>query len=225
MAENTRQAEWIVTIMGNLDLQFQDDPNVFVAMDNFIYAVEGDAASCIAPDVYVAFGRPKGHRGSYKVWEEEDIFPQVVFEIFSPSNTVQEMIEKRDFCFHHGAEEFYVYNPETNILEGDIVTSRGAIAIQDWSQFVSPRLGIRFELVGAELHIYGVNGERFLTFIEIGKRAEREAKRAESESRRAKREAKRAESEAKRANDAEDQLARMRANMLAAGLDPEAFGT
>ena len=239
MAENTRQAEWIVTIMGNLDLQFRDDPNVFVAMDNFIYAVEGDAAMSLAPDVYVAFGRPKGHRGSYKVWEEDDIFPQVVFEIFSPSNSAQEMIEKRDFCFSCGAEEFYVYNPENNTLEGDILTSRGVTSIQDWTQFVSPRLGIRFEQVGPDLHIYGANGQRFLKFIEIGKRAEAEAKRAEkearratreanradSESNRATREANRADSESNRANGAEEQLARMRANLIAAGLDPDAYGT
>ncbi len=238
MAENTRQAEWIVTIMGNLDLQFQDDPTVFVAMDNFIYAVEGEPTMSLAPDVYVAFGRPKGHRGSYKVWDEDDIFPQVVFEIFSPSNSVQEMIEKRDFCFSCGAEEFYVYNPENNTLEGYILTKRGVTPIQDWTQFVSPRLGIRFERVGSDLNIYGANGQRFLTFIEIGKRAEleakraeREAKRAESESRRAKHESNRADSEsnradseANRADDAEEQIARMRANMLAAGLDPDAYG-
>ena len=232
MAENTKQAEWIVTIMGNLDLQFRDDPNVFVAMDNFIYAVEGEPTMSLAPDVYVAFGRPKGHRGSYKVWEEDDIFPQVVFEIFSPSNSAQEMIEKRDFCFSCGAEEFYVYNPENNTLEGDILTKRGVTPIQDWTPFVSPRLGIRFEQVGSDLHIYGANGQRFLTFIEIGKRAEleanraeREAKRAETEARRATRESNRATRESNRANDAVEQLARMRANMLAAGLDPDAYGT
>ena len=65
MAENTKQAEWIVTIMGNLACQYRDDPNVFVAMDNFIYAVKGNNTAVTAPDVYVAFGRPKGHRGSY----------------------------------------------------------------------------------------------------------------------------------------------------------------
>ena len=64
MAENTLQAEWIVTIHGNLAILFKDEPNVFVAMDNFIYPVVGDNTICTAPDVYVAFGRPKGHRGS-----------------------------------------------------------------------------------------------------------------------------------------------------------------
>jgi hypothetical protein len=33
MAENTLQYEWIVTIKGNLDALFCNDPNVFVAGD------------------------------------------------------------------------------------------------------------------------------------------------------------------------------------------------
>lgn len=33
MADNTKQFEWIVLIKKNLDLLFQDDPNVFVAGD------------------------------------------------------------------------------------------------------------------------------------------------------------------------------------------------
>ena len=55
MAENTRQAEWIVTIKGNLEAQFRDDPHVFVAMDNFIYAIEGDNKAVTAP----AFNYPQ----------------------------------------------------------------------------------------------------------------------------------------------------------------------
>ena len=34
----------------------------------------------------VVFGRPKGRRGSYRQWEEDNIPPQVVFEILSPGN-------------------------------------------------------------------------------------------------------------------------------------------
>ena len=236
MAENTKQAECIVTIMGNLDLQFRDDPNVFVAMDNFIYPVEGDNTIVTAPDVYIAFGRPKGHRGSYQVWVESDIFPQVIFEILSPSNTRNEMLEKREFYFNYGAEEFYSYNPDKNKLEGYTRARRGVTQVKDWPTFVSPRLGVRFERVGPDLHIYGANGQRFLTFIELGERAENADKRADTEARRAKKEARRAEradkhaeQEAqralqanKRADDVEQKLALLRAKMLAAGLDPDA---
>jgi hypothetical protein len=39
----------------------------------------------------VAFGRPKGYRGSYRQWAEGDTAPLVVIEILSPSNIVGEM--------------------------------------------------------------------------------------------------------------------------------------
>ena len=42
------------------------------------YAVEGDNKIRQAPDAMVAFGRPKGYRGSYRQWEEGGIAPQVV---------------------------------------------------------------------------------------------------------------------------------------------------
>src|SRR5437764_1211047 len=86
MADNTLQFRWITTIQLNLDDLFRSNPDVFVAGDNLIYPVKGDNTICQAPDVYVAFGRPKGDRGSYRVWEEGGIFPQVVFEVLSPGN-------------------------------------------------------------------------------------------------------------------------------------------
>ena len=238
MAENTLQAEWIVTIMGNLACQYRADPNVFVAMDNFIYAVRGNNTLCTAPDVYVAFGRPKGHRGSYKVWLEDGIFPQVIFEIFSPGNTHREMDEKHDFYFRYGAEEFYIYDPEDNTLEGYIQTDSGITTIDDWATFVSPRMGIRFELVEMDLHIYGANGQRFRTFLEVDERAEQadfEAKRAKQAVQKAKRETERAKKADERAKQADQQtkqadqraddlaasLEKLRAKMIAAGLDPD----
>jgi Uma2 family endonuclease len=42
-----------------------------------------------APDVMVAFGVEKKDRGSYQQWKENNIAPQVVFEILSPGNTLQ----------------------------------------------------------------------------------------------------------------------------------------
>ena len=70
MAENTRQFEAITTIKGGLDAVFLDAPDVFVAGDLFWYPVEGNNQIRTAPDIMVAFGRPKGHRGSYQQWRE-----------------------------------------------------------------------------------------------------------------------------------------------------------
>jgi Uma2 family endonuclease len=53
-----------------------------------VVSIEGDNKTCQAPDTMVVFGRPKGDRGSYKQWQEENIPPQVVFEFLSPSNTL-----------------------------------------------------------------------------------------------------------------------------------------
>src|SRR5260221_6389162 len=78
MADNTLQFRWIVTIQGGIDVVFAQNPNVFVAGDLLWYPVKGKPATRQAPDVLVAFGRPKGYRGSYRQWEEDDIPPQVV---------------------------------------------------------------------------------------------------------------------------------------------------
>ncbi|HEY9663570.1 MAG TPA: Uma2 family endonuclease, partial [Allocoleopsis sp.] len=89
MADNTRQFRWIVVIKENLEWLFADDPTVFVAGDLLWYPVEGNNKIRTAPDALVVFGRPKGdspqatlcERGSYQQWKENNIPPQVVFEV------------------------------------------------------------------------------------------------------------------------------------------------
>ena len=108
MADNTKQFELIVLIKKNLDLLFANDPNVFVAGDLLWYAIKGNNVTCKAPDVMVVFGRPKGDRGSYLQWKEDNIPPQVVFEILSPSNSAKEMISKYKFYERYGVEEYYL---------------------------------------------------------------------------------------------------------------------
>jgi Uma2 family endonuclease len=70
-----------------MEILFADRSDVFVAGDLLWYPVpDRRETGPIAPDVLVAFGRPKGRRGSYRQWEENGIAPQVVFEVLSPSN-------------------------------------------------------------------------------------------------------------------------------------------
>ena len=61
------------------------------------------------------------------------------------------------------------------------------------SGWVSPRLGIRFDLSGDELRLYRPDGQRFLSYVEIAQRAEQERQRAEDERQRAEQERQRAE--------------------------------
>jgi Uma2 family endonuclease len=86
ISDNTKQLRWIFTLYGNLVALFRDRLDVFVAGNLLWYPVEGQPEIRIGPDVFVAFGRPKGDRGSYKQWEEGGIAPSVVFEILSPGN-------------------------------------------------------------------------------------------------------------------------------------------
>ncbi|HSM80133.1 MAG TPA: Uma2 family endonuclease [Nodosilinea sp.] len=185
MADNTQQFRWIVVIQQNLDWLFAERADVFVAGDLLWYPVEGDRSLCTAPDVMVALGRPKGDRGSYKQWQEANVAPQVVFEILSPSNTLTEMNKKQVFYNRYGVEEYYLYNPETNDLSGWLRDDQGLDVIDPIADWVSPNLGIRFDLSGPALQLYRPDGQAFLSYSETAQRAEQAEQRLQQERQRA----------------------------------------
>jgi Uma2 family endonuclease len=179
MSDNTKQFRWIVVVKENLECLFADHPDVFVAGDLLWYPIEGNNKVRTAPDAMVAFGRPKGDRGSYQQWKEGNIPPQVVFEILSPGNTRTEMERKLLFYDRHGVEEYYEYDPDRNELRGWLRIEGYLDAIESMAGWVSPRLGIRFEMSGEELEIYRPDGDRFMEFVEFAQRAEQERQRAD----------------------------------------------
>src|SRR5262245_38675452 len=131
MADNTRQFEWIVLIKKGLDELFKDNLNVFIAGDLLWYPVKGHPRINNAPDVMVVFGRSKGHRSSYKQWEEEGRAPQVIFEVWSPGNSLNERAKKLLFYERYGVEEYYTYDPDTDVLLGWQRRGRKLEAIAD----------------------------------------------------------------------------------------------
>ncbi len=179
MADNTLQFQWIVNIKENLEFIFKDEPDVFVAGDLLWYPLEGDSKTCQAPDAMVVFGRPKGYRGSYMQWKEDNIPPQVVFEVLSPGNRKGEMFQKLHFYQRYGVQEYYVYDPYDIELMGwqridqylEIIEG-----IQDWS---SPLLNIRFVVSTDTLKIYGPDGEPFLSLTNA--REERDEAKVKAE--------------------------------------------
>ena len=161
MADNTIQFRWIAILMWNLEHQYANDPNVFVAGDHLIYPVEGDPTIRAAPDTYVAFGPKKKDRGSYMVWEEGGVFPQVVFEVWSPGNRTGIMEGRRRFYEKHGAEEYYIVYPEWPGFEGWLRRGDSFEPIEQMNGFVSPRLGMRFTADNLAVRLYGSDGQQF----------------------------------------------------------------
>ena len=186
MSDNTRQFEYIVYVKKGVDWLFSDDPQIFVGGDLLWYPVEGNPKLRQAPDVMVVFGRPKGDRSSYQQWKEDNIPPQVVFEIISPGNTIPEMTRKFQFYERYGVEEYYIYDPDRLSLGGFLRQNDRLEAIEVIEGWVSPRLNVRFTLnQDGGLELYRPDGRLFERYEEIAARAEREHQRAEQAEQRA----------------------------------------
>ncbi|MEA5420090.1 Uma2 family endonuclease [Spirulina sp. CCNP1310] len=196
MAENTLQYRWIVRLVSNLKHRFADQ-QVFVAGDLLWYPVpvERPPAPCQAPDVMVVLGRPDGvreaspqeNRGSYKQWEEENIPPQVVFEILSPSNSVSEMAGKQRFYEQYGVLETFFYDPDSQDFWGfhrETAQAPLTLITPLHLPWTSPLLGVRFEFAADGLALYHPDGELFkeptALFVERDQ-AQRERDRAQRE--------------------------------------------
>jgi Uma2 family endonuclease len=202
MSDNTVQARWIFLLYGNLCALLRGNDRAFVAADNLWYPVEKQPKVRVAPDVYVVFGRPKGDRGSYMQWLEDGIPLTVAFEVLSPRNSKKEMAKKLRFYDRHGVEEYYVYDPDANTLEIRTRAGGRLSRYRSIPAFVSPRLGIRFEMTRPEMTVFGPNGVRFRTFEELQAQYEEEKEAREDAQRRADEARQLAESRGKRADDA-----------------------
>jgi Uma2 family endonuclease len=222
-ADTLLQASWVLLLFAHLKRQYRNDANTFVAGDHLIYPTRGENRLCQAPDVYVAYERPKGDRGSYRVWEEGDILPQVIFEVWSPNNRYTEMQDKFAFYEKHGAEEYYILYPEFPMY-AETFQRDGAklVRIEEVNGFVSPRTGLRFALETGQLTVFGHDGRPLRTAEELA--AEREAaertareqqERAETAERTAREQQERAEAETVRA-------AKLAAKLRELGADPDA---
>ncbi|WP_377475083.1 MAG: Uma2 family endonuclease [Microcoleus anatoxicus] len=179
MADNTKQFRWIVTIKENLEILFANSLDVFVAGDLLWYPVQGNDKIRQAPDAMVVFGRPKGDRGSYQQWKEDNIPPQVAFEILSPGNRAGKMGEKLLFYQRYGVQEYYIYDPDNIELSGFVRHEDWFEPIAQMNGWVSPLLQIRFELTEDTLEIYRPDGRKFLTPVEMDQLREQERQEKE----------------------------------------------
>lgn len=208
-ADNTKQWRWMVVLFNGLCAMFCDRDDVFIASNLLWYPGEGHPEISAAPDVFVAFGRPKGDRGSYKQWLEGNVAPQIVFEILSPGNDAMEMSDKLAFYTEREVEEYYLFDPDQNRLA--IFVRKGTALRRQWGvqEWVSPLMKIRFDLRGPEMTVHepGPTGQRFRTYEEIRTELDTERQRATEAER--------------RMTEAEQRTARLIQQLRDAGITPE----
>jgi hypothetical protein len=169
----------------------------------------------------VVFGRPKGDRGSYRQWVEGDIAPQVVFEVLSPNNRPDELLLKYVFYERYGVEEYYLYDPDQQNLDGwqrREGSFQEIVNLQDW---VSPRLGIRFDLSQGELRILRPDGEPFATYLELAEQREQAQRQADEAQRQADEERRQRVLAQQQADEARQRQERLAAQLRALGVEPE----
>lgn len=189
IADNTLQFEWIAKIKGALEFMFKEQEDVFVAGDLLWYPVKGDPKERKALDALVVLGRPKGYRGSYKQWEEDNIPPKVVFEVMSPSNDLEEMLEKHRFYYKYGVEEFYVLDPENEIFWVWTLSEEKPMSfLHKEKQWHSQLLDIRISVDEKGLGLFFPSGDPILSYAQTRELFEQTREELEAE-RKAKKEA------------------------------------
>jgi Uma2 family endonuclease len=115
MAETELHLEELVYVWQALKDRFQDEPDVFVGANLFLYFRRGDPSAVVAPDGFVVRGVPKllpgnRRRRKYLLWEEGRV-PCFVMETTSESTRSQDVKSKRNVYEELGVDEYFLFDP------------------------------------------------------------------------------------------------------------------
>ena len=220
MADNTDQAEEMTDDFQTLVTHFGDDDDVFVATNLLVYYREDDNETRITPDVMVALGRPKGYRGSYKIWEEGHHPPDWVLEIASEGTVKVDVEEKPGTYAGIGVREYWQYDPSGGLLSPRLQGRRlSGLGYEELPRvpvagaqiaIYSEVLGLRLEFDGKRLRFWDPVGERYLLKPQEEARARRKAEQRQREDAQARRKAEQAQRKAEQ-RQREDAQARRKA--------------
>lgn len=119
MAESDLHRKEMIYLLDALEVHFHAAPNVYVAGNLLLYYAEGFPKKCVAPDVFVVKGVPKGNRGSYKLWVE-GVAPVFVVEVTSESTRGEDMRDKKDLYQRLRVEEYFLHDPLGDYLEPNL---------------------------------------------------------------------------------------------------------
>lgn len=176
MAESDRARVYLTYATNVLEIYFQNQQNVYVSGNLFIYYEQGNPRAVVAPDVFVVLGVNKGDRCSYKTWEEGKN-PDFVLEITSNSTKKEDQEIKPNIYAALGIREYFQYDPTGDYLNpqlqglrlvnGSYQTISAITQPNDVFSLSSEVLGLELRLQARELRFYNpATGEVLLTHEE-----------------------------------------------------------
>jgi len=117
---------------------------------------------------------------------------------------------------------YYIYDPDAGELYGFVRDESGHLRrVAEMRGWVSPSLGVRFELAGGELVGVRPDGERFVGSEELAAALEEAQARAEQERARAEQERQRAEQERLLREQEQQRAERLAQRLRELGVEPE----
>ena len=174
MAEDELHLDLMNYAIPALKYRFHLRPDVYVGGNNFLYYEQDNPKARISPDCYVAFGvEAKGHRRFYKVWEENDIAPAVVFEFTSKATQKEDVTFKKPLYEQVlRVAEYFQFDPTGDYLHPRLQGQRlqggkyQSIELRDDRMF-SEQLGLELVVQGDALRFYDpVRAEWLRTYEE-----------------------------------------------------------
>ena len=176
----------------------------WVGSDQFVYYDASDPSRVIAPDLFVRRGGPDELFVSWKVWERG--CPELAIEIVSSSDASATAWEKKLARYHAvGVAELVRFH------------AGAEQPLRVWDRVEDDLVERRVDVLRATSRVLGCD----LVVVERALRLERAGKMLPTPSERASAEERRASAEAQRASAETERADRLRAKLIAAGIDPE----
>ena len=179
MAESDLHRKEMTYLLDALEVRFQAVPDVYVAGNLLLYYAEGLPKKCVAPDVFVVKGVPKGNRGSYKLWVEGEA-PVFVIEVTSASTRGEDLGEKKELYQRLGVEEYFLHDPLGDYLEPRLQGYRLflgrylPIAPEEDGSLVSTTVGLILRSEDLRLRLVdSASGRPLLSYQEMAEELER----------------------------------------------------
>jgi Uma2 family endonuclease len=161
VAETPVHFREIVYVWEALDDRYEDDPNVFVGANMFLFYRKGDPRGVVAPDGFVVKGVPKlpggEDRRKYLLWEEGQV-PCFVLETTSKSTSEKDK-DKRKTFEQLGVTEYFQFDPFGEYLSPPLQGFRlvkgryESVRPNPGGALLSHTLGVLFRAEGRRLHL------------------------------------------------------------------------